>query len=109
MKIVDEAKKRIEEILEGKEDEKIMKGNKNAPKTEESKREEKKEVKTYKIRINDMEIEVPEGFEVVVTEKGTVIRESESGRIIEVTKEILKQLKAIREEGLDVGGAVLAL
>ncbi len=106
MKIVDEAKKRIEEILEGKEDEKIMKGNKNAPKTEESKREEKREVKTYKIRINDMEIEVPEGFEVVVTEKGTVIRESESGRIVELTEEILKELRKINEEGLEVWGSV---
>ncbi len=69
----------------------------------------RKEGRTYRVKINDMEIEVPEGFEVVVTKEGTVIRENTSGKVVMLLEEVLQEIIAMREEGLDVKGAVLAL
>ena len=62
----------------------------------------RKEERTYKVKINDMEIEVPEGFEVVVTEEGTVIRETTNREIAILLEEVLHEVMAIREYGLDV-------
>ncbi len=66
----------------------------------------RKEGKTYKVKINDMEIEVPEGFEVVVTKEGTVIRENTSGKVVMLLEEVLLEVVAIRKEGLEVHGLV---
>ncbi|MDQ7082666.1 MAG: hypothetical protein Q9N34_06720 [Aquificota bacterium] len=116
MRIVDEARKKIEAILEGKEDERIFgkevkeeAGRVSEGKKSPEKKAEEKEVKTYRVVINGMEIEVPEGFEVVVEDGETIIRESATGKIVGIAEEVLKELKAIREEGIEIAGPVVTV
>ena len=57
----------------------------------------RKEGRTYKVKINDMEIEVPEGFEVVVTKEGIVLKENQDKEKTLIAEEILIKLEDIRK------------
>jgi len=57
----------------------------------------RREGKTYKVKINDMEIEVPEGFEVVVTKEGIVLKESQETKKALMVEEVLVKLEDIRK------------
>ncbi len=57
----------------------------------------RKEGKTYKVKINDMEIEVPEGFEVVVTKEGIILKEDQDREKALIAEEILVKLEEIRK------------
>lgn len=56
-----------------------------------------KQGKTYKVRINDMEIEVPEGFEVVVTSENIILRTNQEEIRSMIAEEILIRLEDLRE------------
>ena len=56
-----------------------------------------KQGKTCKVRINDMEIEVPEGFEVVVTSENIILRTNQEQIRSMITEEILIRLEDLRE------------
>lgn len=84
MRIVDDAKRKIEEMLEEK---------KNRVETKRTVSEgEEREVKTYKVVINGTEIEVPEGFEVVVRDGEYVLRKGSSDDV--------KAIRKILEDGV---------
>ena len=77
-------KRKIEEMLEEK---------KNRVETKRTVSEgEEREVKTYKVVINGTEIEVPEGFEVVVRDGEYVLRKGSSDDV--------KAIRKILEDGV---------
>ena len=114
-----DARERIERILEGKEDDRLFgKGNKQRDEnrvTEDKERVEKmkeqkvEDIKTYTITTNGNRVEVPEGFEVVIAGKEIVVRKKESSEIVDIVREILKEVKTINEEGIDVTGAIATI
>ena len=55
------------------------------------------EGRSYKVMINDMEIEVPEGYEVVVTKENIILRKSEEQVKSIIAEEILVRLEDLRK------------
>ncbi|EDP75385.1 hypothetical protein [Hydrogenivirga sp. 128-5-R1-1] len=114
-----DARERIDRILEGKEDDRLFgkeSGQRDKNRTTEDKervekiKEQKvKDGRTYTVTINGYKLEVPEGFEVVIDREKVVVREKESSEIVDIVREILKEVKTMNEEGIEVTGAIATI